>query len=112
MAVKVTKASISTATDTNPIPEPCVPNEFGDNISTPIQLITCIIQTGCLANVIHLSPTKMPIIKKAQSAFEYQNQTMKDRSEIINIQSVLYFLQTWPKRVHLSRYDKTLIHQW
>jgi hypothetical protein len=54
----------------------------------------------------------MPIIKKAQSAFEYQNQTMKDRSEIINIQSVLYFLQTWPKRVHLSRYDKTLIHQW
>lgn len=54
MCIKITETSISSTTNTYTIPQPCIANVFGNNIGTPMKLITSIINVGCFSNVINL----------------------------------------------------------
>lgn len=54
MCIKITKTSISPTTNPYTIPQPCIANVFGNNICTPMKLITSLINIGCFSDIIYL----------------------------------------------------------
>ncbi|KAG0504690.1 hypothetical protein M758_N025700 [Ceratodon purpureus] len=66
MAIEITKAPISTSTDTHAIPEPSGSSDLGNNVRTSIQFVSCTVDVTSLANIIHLHRNNKSLVHKWQ----------------------------------------------